>query len=256
MVGSMDLTAAQIESFEAQGYLAVGPLLPSTRVERLRAALARLWDAWSAELGASREAYCRVVSQWTNLWESDPAFAEQLRDPACTAMAARLIGCRRVRVFHDHVISKPAGLSSAVPWHQDYPYWPLNLPRAVSLWLALDDATPESGCMHFMPGAHREGERAAVDFLNDRQDWGPRAAETRAIPIPAGWGIFHHCLSWHTTPENTSSGPRRAYISIYMDADCTYDPARSGWHPMNDRVTVRAGEVFNDDKFPIVGGLP
>lgn len=249
----MELGPAQLESFATEGHLVVGPLVPPRRVERLRGALDELWDAWSAELGVSRAAYCRVVSQWTNLWESHPAFAEQLRDPVCTAMAARLIGCRRVRVFHDHVISKPPGQSGAVPWHQDYPYWPLNAPRAVSLWLALDDATPESGCMHFMPGAHREGEGAAVDFLNDSKDWGPRGSAVRAVPVPAGWGIFHHCLSWHTTPANTTERPRRAYISIYMDADCTYDPAHSQWHPMNARVRVSPGGVFNDDKFPIVG---
>ncbi|MCB9706161.1 MAG: phytanoyl-CoA dioxygenase family protein [Myxococcales bacterium] len=249
------LSTAQLDFYWEQGYLVVGPLLSPERVDRLRRALDSLWERWAGELGVTPEAYCRVVSQWTNLWESDPAFAEQLRHPECTAMAAELIGCERVRVFHDHVISKPPGLSGAVPWHQDYPYWPLKAPRALSLWLALDDATPESGCMHFMPGAHREGECPAVDFLNDRKEWGARLERIRPVPVPAGWGIFHNCLSWHTTPANTSAGPRRAYISIYMDAHVAYAPGHSGWHPMNARVTAEPGELFNDDKFPIVGGV-
>ncbi len=250
----MVLSAAQIESFRRDGYIAAGPLLTAERIEGLRAALDVLWRDWAAELAVTVADYCRVVSQWTNLWESHQAFAQQLRDPVCTEMAARLIGCRRVRVFHDHVISKPPGCSGAVPWHQDYPYWPVDRPRAVSLWLALDDASPASGCMHFMPGAHREGELPAVDFLNERKDWGARAGEVVAAPVPAGWGVFHHCLSWHTTPENTSKAPRRAYIAIYMDAECSYDPAHSGWHPMNARVTVNPGQNFNDDRFPVVGG--
>lgn len=248
------LSAAEVASFDKDGHLPVGPLRTPAEVEALRDALDVLWDGWAAELGVSRADYCRVVSQWTNVWEAHAAFAAQLRDPVCTEMAAQLIGCRRVRVFHDHVISKPPGASSAVPWHQDYPYWPLDRPRAVSLWLALDDVSPASGCMHFMPGGHREGESAAVDFLNDRKDWGSRAIDVRAVPVAAGWGVFHHCLSWHTTPPNASAAPRRAYIAIYMDADCRYDPDHSGWHPMNARATVMPGEVFNDDAFPVVGG--
>jgi len=251
----MLLSEAQITSFHRHGYLVVGPLLPHQDVCALREALAGLWERWAAELGVSVADYCRVVSQWTNLWRVDARFAAQLRSHVCTSMAAQLIGSGQVRVFHDHVISKPPGHSSAVPWHQDYPYWPIDAPRAVSLWLALDDVTPESGCMHFMPGAHREGEERAVDFLNDRKDWGTRSREIVATPVPAGWGVFHHCLSWHTTPENATPGPRRAYISIYMDAASAYDPAHSGWHPMNDHVTVAPGEVFNSDAFPVVGGL-
>jgi ectoine hydroxylase-related dioxygenase (phytanoyl-CoA dioxygenase family) len=108
--------------------------------------------------------------------------------------------------------------------------------------------------MHFMPGAHREGERTAVDFLNDTTDWGNRSQDKVAVPVTAGWGIFHHCLSWHTTPPNGTTRPRRAYITIFMDATCTYLPSHSQWHPMNKRVSVEPGAVFNDDCFPILGG--
>lgn len=244
----------QVESFHRHGYVPVGPLRSVEQVETLRSSLDELWNRWAESLGVSQEDYCRVVSQWTNVWESHATFARQLRDRRLAAMAAALIGCQEVRLFHDHVISKPPQHSHTIPWHQDYPYWPLSAPRAVSLWLALDDADVESGCMHFMPGAHREGERPAVDFLNNTTDWGERLRDQVAVPVPAGWGIFHHCLSWHTTPPNRSSRPRRAYITIFMDAACTYSPSHSEWHPMNKRVRVAPGEIFNEDCFPLLGG--
>jgi len=42
--------------------------------------------------------------------------------------------------------------------HQDEGYW-LDMPdkRAVSVWVALDDATKENGCMCFIPGSHKTG---------------------------------------------------------------------------------------------------
>lgn len=242
-----------IARFRRDSYLAFGPVLDGAAVERLRAALDELQAGWAAELGVTVDEYVRVVSQWTNVWEKHPAFAEQLRHPTITSAAARLIGCERVRVFHDHVISKPPVANGTVPWHQDYPYWPINAPRAVSCWMALDNVDVESGCMHFMPGAHRDGEKKAVDFLNDSTVWGTRAAEVRAVPLAAGSCVFHDCLSWHTTPPNTTLRQRRAYIAIFMDADCTYDPSHSEWHPMNKRTSVPPGSIFNDDAFPVVG---
>lgn len=250
------LETKQVEQFRRDGYLPIGPLLTLDQVGALRTALDELWTQWARSLGVSLEEYCRVVSQWTNVWESHPVLAAQLRFPQLAAIAATLINCQRVRLFHDHVISKPPEHSHTIPWHQDYPYWPVSAPRAVSLWLALDDVDEESGCMHFMPGAHRDGERPAVDFLNDTTHWGQRGDEQVAVPIPAGWGIFHDCLSWHTSPPNNSSRPRRAHITIYMDAECTYWPSHSEWHPMNKRVSVAPGEIFNDDRFPILGGKP
>lgn len=248
------ITADAIARFRRDSYLPFGPVLDDHAVARLRVALDELQARWAAELGVSVAEYVRVVSQWTNVWEKHPAFAEQVRHPTITAAAARLIGCERVRVFHDHVISKPPEASGTVPWHQDYPYWPLNAPRAVSCWMALDDVDVESGCMHFMPGAHHDGEKKAVDFLNNTTEWGSRAGEAAAVPLRAGSCVFHDCLSWHTTPPNTTGRQRRAYIAILMDADCTYDPAHSEWHPMNKRATVSAGSIFNDDVFPVVGG--
>lgn len=246
--------AASLDSFQRNGFLAVDVGLAPEEVQRLRSALDSLHAQWARELDVPREEYLRVVSQWTNVWERHPAFAAQLRHPEVTQMAAALIGCERVRVFHDHLISKPPGASRAVPWHQDYPYWPLSAPRAVSCWLALDDVDADSGCMHFMPGGHCEGEKQAIDFLNDQKDWGARGQDVVAVPLRAGACVFHSCLSWHTTPPNSTNRQRRAYIAIYMDAECTYAPEHSQWHPMNARVTVAPGIVFNDDAFPIVGG--
>ena len=71
----------------------------------------------------------------------------------------------------------------------------------------------------------------------------------------AGDAIFHHCLSWHTSPPNNTNAWRRAYIAIYMDAQSTFYPSRAEWHPMVNRVSVPAGHIFNDDVFPIIGRI-
>jgi len=55
-------------------------------------------------------------------------------------------------------ISQTPHTNTVTPMHQDEGYW-LDMPdkRAVSVWVALDDATKENGCMCFIPGSHKTG---------------------------------------------------------------------------------------------------
>lgn len=238
--------------FQRDGFVIVPAVVDPDRITQLKAAYEALLVTWSAELGVTTAEYERVVSQWTGMHGHHPTFRRQLHHPTIAAIARHLLQVERVQLFHDHFISKPPDVSSTIPWHQDYPFWPVDQPRALSCWLALDDADDDSGAMRFMPGAHREGEQPPVDFLRNQKDWGPR--ESQAVPtrLRAGDCVFHSCLSWHTSPPNRTRRQRRALITIIMSAECRYDPQHSGWHPMNALVTVPPGERFNEDSFPVL----
>jgi len=247
-----EVTLDQEEAFRRDGFVAIGPLLGADELRQLRAAHEELLVRWAADCDVTVEEYTRVVSQWTGLWREHRAFATHLHHPVLARIARRLLKADRLRLFHDHLISKPPRHSSTIPWHQDYPYWPVDRPRALSCWLALDDATADAGALVFMPGAQQEGEQPPVDFLRSNKDWGERIHASRAVPVTAGTCVFHSCLSWHMSPPNATDRPRRALIVIYMDADNRWDPDHSGWHPMNAHVTVPRGERFNDDQFPLI----
>lgn len=249
-----EATAEQHAGLREEGHVVIEDLVTPAQVTRLRRAFEEHTARWAAEINAPLDEYLAVVSQWTNVWERSPIFREQLFDARIAAIAADLIGCDQVRVFHDHVIAKPPRGGGTIPWHRDLPNWPVAEPRALSCWLALDDVTLDSGPMYFMRGGHLAPITPSIDFLNEAKDWGDREAEAVPVPVRAGSAVFHHCLSWHKSPPNASDGWRRAYITIYLDATCTFDPTRAGWHPMASRVSVPAGAVFNDDAFPILGG--
>lgn len=250
-----DISPALRAEFDAMGHLVVDNLVAAPQVAQLRSAFEAQTAIWADEVGASVEEYLGVVSQWTNVWERNAVFRAQLHHQQAAVIAANLIGCDAVRVFHDHLIVKPPHGGSTIPWHRDLPNWPVREPRAVSCWLAMDDVTGDSGAMRFMPGGHTEPMSTSIDFLNETKDWGTREADAVSTPMRAGSAVFHHCLSWHTSPPNLTAGWRRAYITIYIDATCTFDPERASWHPMTGRVTVPAGATFNDDVFPILGRM-
>ena len=44
----------------------------------------------------------------------------------------------------------------ATPWHQDGQYWPIRPLATCTVWLAIDDANIENGCLRFIKGSHKD----------------------------------------------------------------------------------------------------
>jgi ectoine hydroxylase-related dioxygenase (phytanoyl-CoA dioxygenase family) len=104
-----------------------------------------------------------------------------------------------------------------VAWHQDVTYWGLEPPRAITAWIAIDDADEENGCMRVIPGSHRLGllehgkSARAGNLLSINQEV-PEALvdETRAVTLPlrAGQMSLHDGMLLHASHENRSSRRR------------------------------------------------
>ena len=115
-------------------------------------------------------------------------------------------------LFQDMAMIKPPRIGREKPWHQDHAYfnYPLGT-RIVRVWVALDEATLENGCMQLLPGLHREGPRLHFQ----RRDWqicdqeimGRRSV---AVPLKPGGLLFFDGLLPHGTPHNNSPKRRRA----------------------------------------------
>ena len=123
-------------------------------------------------------------------------------------------------LFQDMALVKPPRHGSEKPWHQDCAYFNLEHgTTVVGVWIALDEATPENGCMHIIPGSHNEGPM--IHFK--RRDWQicdthvPIARDTM-VPLPPGGCLFWHGLTHHGSPVNHSSQRRRALQLHYKPA--------------------------------------
>ena len=55
-------------------------------------------------------------------------------------MAAELAGVDGMRIWHNHALIKQPW-ANPTGWHLDNPYWSYYSRDAISLWVALDDAT-------------------------------------------------------------------------------------------------------------------
>jgi ectoine hydroxylase-related dioxygenase (phytanoyl-CoA dioxygenase family) len=118
----------------------------------------------------------------------------------------------------DHMIFKPARIGAETPWHQDQAYWdPEYDYNSLSVWIPLQEAPIENGCMWFVPGSHRLDIHAHHSIGHDPRVHGLEVEDADvssavACPLPPGGATFHHCKTLHYTGANTTEIPCRAYI--------------------------------------------
>jgi len=283
------LTADEIARFHTDGYLKFRRVLDEEAVETLRSALDNVIreeqtrDEYSdrppefayghdRKATAVAERPARAIHQFVNMWKVSPEFRSVLDNRLITGAVRDLMGVENIRLWHDQVISKPPGDNGHFACHHDFYFWPLDRPTMISCWLALDDATPENGCMHVVPGSHRDprfqpvdcdlsadinlapvptGEGEPASLYNEVRTWQPE----RALPVvlKAGECMFHHCLNYHMTPQNRTDRQRRAFVMIFMPDGTRYCHAQSPNHPCTSYLGLKDGEALPAATFPICG---
>ncbi|HMV82547.1 MAG TPA: phytanoyl-CoA dioxygenase family protein [Blastocatellia bacterium] len=158
--------------------------------------------------------------------------------PKLLALTSRLMDAPS-RMFQDMALIKPPN-GREKPWHQDHAYFELTPEtKVVGVWIALDPADVENGCMRVMPGWHRRGKYPHFQIRDlqicDSAMEGLQA-ERVAVPLePGGCLIFDSHLP-HGTPSNFTSARRRALQFHYQPEDAQRITAE-------ERVAIWGGEA-------------
>lgn len=128
------------------------------------------------------------------------------------------------------------------PSHQDETYLrTAPIGKVIGIWIALDDATEENGCLQFIPGSHKwpltrfyvrkgaqsEGSQTIgyegdADYMND-----PMTDRFVATPAPSGSLILIHGLVVHKSEGNLSKKSRNAF-SFHL-----YEKKNVKWNERN-----------------------
>jgi phytanoyl-CoA hydroxylase len=96
--------------------------------------------------------FSKVFDQLINLWQTNGKVKKIMLDERIGKMAADLAGADGIRIWHDQALFKRPW-ANPTSWHLDTPFWSFSDRRALSIWVALDDATLENGCLYFLPGS-------------------------------------------------------------------------------------------------------
>jgi phytanoyl-CoA hydroxylase len=147
-----------------------------------------------------------------------PEFGEFCRLPLI-AEALRDIGYVAPQLWQTMYIFKQPGIGGEVRWHQDASYLIAGSPGVTGIWVAIEDATRENGCLWMQPGQHRTPLREIyeVDWETgngtlsklDESPW--VSGEPVALEVKAGSMVFFNDHMPHYSSQNTSDKSRHAF---------------------------------------------
>jgi phytanoyl-CoA hydroxylase len=235
-----------VHRYRENGYVHIPQVLSPDEVSRYREAARVAYETRTAYNGDDK-----TFKQILQLWKTDETLRQLTFHSGLAAIATQLAGVP-LRLWHDQLLIKAPHNGAATEYHQDGPYWPhAGARHQLSAWIALVDVPVERGCMSFIPGTHRRTDIRAVD-LHSRTDFFAAAPEVTflprvTVPLRAGDCTFHHAYLAHTANPNDTDEFRYAFVSIYVDAELTYNGRP---HPCTDDLGLEVGSRLPEEEFP------
>jgi ectoine hydroxylase-related dioxygenase (phytanoyl-CoA dioxygenase family) len=250
------LTEEQIAAYRRDGFIQLDAVYTGAELERLRAAVVQAVADENKDPRPhdTKGSYEQIFIQKVNLWQRHPAVRAFALSPRLGNIVARLEGLP-MRMWHDQALFKEPRTGAKTPWHQDAHYWPhQQKDHPTTIWLALQDATLENGCMSFIPGTQTLTSIEPVN-LGQSQDLHAIAPQLKgrkavACPLKAGSCTVHHGLTFHFAGPNKSDGMREAFAIIYMADGTTYNGNR---HLVTDLLGLKVGDKLEGETFPVLG---
>ena len=198
--------------------------------------------------------YKHVFIQCVNIWKTSEKIKRMATDPRVGKLATDLAGSSGVHLYHDHaLIKEPWG--NPTNFHIDNPYDPYDSRQAIMLWVALDDATVQNGCMYILPGTHQKShftvtgilEQEGVGGLFDEYpDW--VEIEPYVAEVKAGDAVFVSGMIAHAAGPNMTPRSRRAYAMLFMPEGATFNGRRSGL-PYELVEKLKVGDVIPEHEY-------
>ncbi|MHA6483502.1 phytanoyl-CoA dioxygenase family protein [Paenibacillus sp. strain BS8-2] len=218
-----------LKGYKQSGFLSIDGLLNEAEVEQSKQAL---MDLLHVDRKGAKLQFTKSESQLNTPEERDLSIRkiyefvsveDRLRQiayhPDLISIIQRIFGEEPV-LIQDMALLKPPHGGGEKPWHQDMAYGGLTYTKAaIGVWIALDEATADNGCMHIIPGSHQEGATPHY-AIRDWQLCDSQVPVNRdvIVPLKPGGALFFHGMLYHGTPSNLSTLKRRALQFHYVPA--------------------------------------
>jgi hypothetical protein len=168
---------------------------------------------------AERDTYGKAFVQSGNVHQHDPIVAEFVLARRFASVAARLLGCDGVRLYHDQALYKEPG-GGHTPWHQDQVYWPLDTDDTITMWMPLVDIPSSIGAMTFADESWLDGNLGDITIGDESHEHFTQLVQRYELssyaPLRAGDATFHRGWTLHSAPANSTDVMRGVITVIYF----------------------------------------
>lgn len=250
MCGDWRLDQQDLDTYKADGLLKAPFRIEDGLLGRMRESLDKLLRD-NADI-APETLVCPHIPYGKS---HDAAAAQQwldyARHPGILNLVQQILG-PDIILWGSQVFCKPPLVGKEIPWHQDGQYWPIRPIATCSVWMALDDVSPENGCMRYIPGSHaggsiyqhRTSDRKDIVLDQEVEPSQFDASTARDDILKAGQFSLHDVYLIHGSNANRSEKRRAGFVIRYM-------PATSVFERTIDDKHKQSGVTFSMSRRPI-----
>lgn len=223
------------KEFQENGYVFIPGFLSEREVEEMRQNFHRVIDEVVPRMPGNNVFYedkddRATLKQLIDLHIHDPFFKNVLINSKFKDIAEFLLGDKVVGKTLEY-FNKPPRIGKPTPPHQDGYYFMLNPSVAVTMWMALEPADEENGCVKYVKGSHLKGMRShgqtkTLGFSQAIIDFPTKEDKANEVSFPAKPGdlLIHHSLTIHYAGGNqTTERSRKALGLIYFGESAKED---------------------------------
>ena len=221
-------------------------------------------DEWHWRQGLSKD---NVTREICNAWKSDTYIASIVLHPSLGQFICHLMGWNSIRIAQDDILWKPPRTtSSSVGFHQDSTYISKQFEpydnNSVTLWIALDDATIETGCLEYIPKSHTQEWNKQYNNNNNIPSTSFHNTDimsdlyqhSQCVPVKEGYALLHHQDVWHGSKPNQSNHQhRRALVIHYLRGDVKFSTTNDITY-IYGRYKRHSSIDLDEQFFPIIYG--
>ena len=241
------LSAAQVETYDRNGYLAIEDVLTGAELEELR----RLTDEFVEksrkvtandaifDLEPGHSATSPSLRRIKHPVSKHPTYAKYASHDPILDIVECLLG-PNLRYHNNKLNMKNPDNGSAVQWHQDWAFYPHTNDSILEVGIALDDMTEENGALMVIPGSHRGriwNHHQDGLFVGAIADPAFRPDDAVSVAVAAGGITLHHVRMVHGSKPNQSNRPRRMFfIGFYATDAWPLIPGADALEDLNRRI--------------------
>ena len=219
------MSAEEASRYARDGYLLRRGLLTREEVEgfrrHARAQLEQEQRAGSVMTKADREGKATLLKMWTTA--EDDQYGLLARDERMVDLAEDAVG-EPVYLYSHKMTMKQPNEGGAWEWHQDFGYWynyGCLAPDMMSIYVAIDQATRENGCLQVLKGSHKLGrldhvrEDGQTNAEREHVEAALKRFELVHVEMDPGDALVFDGNLLHRSDANRTDTYRWAYICSY-----------------------------------------
>ena len=161
------ITAEEFRQYQQEGYLVVEDALSADEVDAARERMHEYThgdreppfetmlepkvERGEAEVEEEGDAVRKF--EGLDMVREDEVFRGIAHNETVVGVAQDLLG-PHLKLLRSASMMKPPQIGSEKGLHQDAVYYPIHPYDHFTVWMPLDEATPENGCMQVVPGGH------------------------------------------------------------------------------------------------------